>query len=92
VKFRDVVRAKFEPKRRDDLKPEAVWWIGREAEFYAAWFIDEGPYKGEWAMFPSREDDLAAGENAIGWIPLSDLVLVSSSPEDSTNTRQVKGS
>ena len=81
-----LLRARFQPLRTDDLKPEAAWWIGRESTWRAAWIIDRGyAYAGQWAFFPSPEDDLAAGENAIGWVPGCDLlVLIDRKPPETT--------
>lgn|GEM_PF-1717388 len=73
----DLVRATFAPKRIDDLKPEAAWWVGKTASWRVAWLItpeDGGPYVGQWAMTLSRESDAETGpHNAVGWVPSGDL-------------------
>jgi hypothetical protein len=67
-----VYRARFEPVRRDDLRPGMADYIGTEATFEAGWRIDDedgGPYVGQWAMLTPR------GWPCV-WVPLCDLVDV----------------
>jgi hypothetical protein len=48
----DVVEGTFQPKRTDDLKPGAVALIGASGKWQALWIIEDGTYKGQWAMAP----------------------------------------
>ena len=70
MKAHERVRAIFRPKCTDDLQysPE----IGKTYIFQAGWIIDEGPYKGEWAMMPI---DYIPGQY-FGWVPECDLETV----------------
>ena len=73
----DVVRATFQPKRRDNLQAHAVPWIGVRMRWCAAWLIeaeDGGDYVGDFAMMPL--DPPPPSLKPIGWAPLCDLVDV----------------
>lgn len=69
------VRAIFEPKRLDTLKPAARKFIGREAVFEALWQITEedgGSYIGQFAMSTPRDwvtnsDDSNAWSGSFGY-------------------------
>lgn len=66
-----LVRAKFRPRRLDDLAVGAAEAIGREGVFYPLWTIEAGPYAGERAMaLPSSWGVMAA------WVPEGDLEVV----------------
>lgn len=67
------VRATFTPKRLDDLKPEAKHFIGKAGVFQAGWIIEEGPYKGQWAMLPDLE---TSRRFHVGWVPEDDLTVL----------------
>lgn len=45
-----VIRARFEPKRRDDLTADGHLMIGVEGEFTAQRLHDGGDYDGEWEL------------------------------------------
>jgi hypothetical protein len=72
VKRFDRVLATFAPRRRDDLKPQAVAWIGRRVEWSAEWIVEDGAYAGQWAMRPS-DPSPPAGLQTLGWVPFCDL-------------------
>lgn len=68
-----AVRARFNPKRLDTLRPELCGALGAEAVFMYAWPIEEadgGPYVGQWALttFDPRFLDL--------WVPEEDLEVL----------------
>lgn len=66
----DVVVAKFQPRRRDDLVPGASDLIGQQARWKASWLIEEGEYAGEWAMTMLPD----AGQfSPFAWVPSGDL-------------------
>ena len=70
----DIVIAAFNPKRRDDLNPEAVAHIGLVTEWRAMRIIepeDNSQFEGQWAMMPLGSDD-----HWTGWVPLEDLEIV----------------
>ena len=70
------VRARFEPKRMETLRPEARPFIGRTFEWMASWKITEedgGPYVGQWAFTLSYSPE-NEGLN-FGWAPEEDLVF-----------------
>lgn len=70
MKHYERVRATFTPRNRQDLREGADAWIGRELLWEAYWLIDEGTYKGEWAMGvigPERE------QVPFVWAPSVDL-------------------
>ncbi len=85
-----VVRAVFNPKRLDTLRPECLPFIGKTGLFQAMWKIDEedgGPYVGQWAMGIiksgcqswraeglERTDEL--DDLFVGWIPEEDLEII----------------
>lgn len=71
------IMAKFNPRRVDDLKPDALPLAGAVGEFEALWVIDDGDYEGEWAMLMPH--GWRTG-NAI-WCPSGDLTLVSEGRE-----------
>ena len=64
----DKVLATFSPRRVDDLRDEAPAAIGLRGVFAAAWLIEEGPYRGQWAMSPNDFERFR-----FGWVPLCDL-------------------
>lgn len=64
---------RFVPKRRDDVKPEAVAWIDGDPFVVGfAGTMDEGPYDGETMWAPMRDQP----GPRVGWIPDCDLVDV----------------
>jgi hypothetical protein len=75
-------RARFEPKRRDDLKPGIERWIGYEGEWQRLWSIEEedgGSYVGDWAVGPSADEQERSDSENIPlypyiWVPECDLV------------------
>jgi hypothetical protein len=44
------IRGRFVPLRRDDLKPSILAYEGRSGVFETLWKIEDGPYKGDWAL------------------------------------------
>lgn len=62
----DTIRAKLNPRRMDDLTPEALACVGIEGEWKTLWLIETGPYADEWAME-------LLGAVGLGWIPSGDL-------------------
>lgn len=68
------VLAKFQPKRVDDLSPEASPLVGRVGVFEALYVIKEvyedGSYDGEWAMQIPRDWPC----RTFNWVPESDLM------------------
>lgn len=70
----DKVEATFAPQRTDNLKTEAVRWIGQRAVWQASWRReDDESYAGEWVMVPCSRPE---GLGYPGWAPLSDLADV----------------
>lgn len=64
-------RATFQPKRTDNLRPEAVQLIGLTMGWRGLWRISEedgGPYAGQVAWQPVDETA------RLGWVPDEDLV------------------
>lgn len=68
----DRVMAVFSPKSTDTLKPEALKFIGAIGFFEALWIIDEGKYKGQWAMGIPKE----WGSPDFIWVPECDLQII----------------
>ncbi len=66
----DKIYAIFKPVREDDLRPGVAAWIGRACIWQAYWEIENGPYKGQWAMVPD------APYAPFGWVPSGDLVEI----------------
>lgn len=69
------VHAVFKPMRTDDLHQKMVPFIGKSSTFMAAWVIEDGPYKGQWAMqnlnfdwppYPVPECDLEIMGGGLG--------------------------
>jgi len=73
----DTVRARFSPKRIDDLIDGVIDWIGFEATWQALWIIEEGPYKGQWAMGVEPKEATRLLEEGLilpfAWVPECDL-------------------
>ena len=63
----DKIKATFKPKRTKDLRPSSIKYIGKQGTFEAYWIIEEGRYKGQWAMFCNKF-------KRLGWVPLEDLI------------------
>ncbi len=61
------VKATFNPKRTDDVRPELTPLIGKSTEFYYAWIMDdEDQFPNVWA--------LASFDREFGyWVPEFDL-------------------
>ena len=70
----DKIKAVFMPLKRDTLKEELFKYIGMSGKFEAVWIVELGPYEGQWAMTPDRNDPDWSGFEAV-WIPLEDLEL-----------------
>lgn len=62
----DKIKGYFEPKRLDTLKESAKVYIGEKLIFEALWIIEDGIYKGQWAMLP------LCGAR-MGWVPEEDI-------------------
>lgn len=70
----DKVTATFRPLRTDDLQPpEAAEWIGWRGEWLASWPVEDGPYKGQWAMAPMAP---LGTYLPFAWTPFCDLADV----------------
>jgi hypothetical protein len=73
----DKVRAVFEPKRVDNLKPGAELWIGREGIFRASWLIEaDEDYGGQWAMSVPRDWWDWSEPYPGSWVPECDLRII----------------
>ena len=72
MEVHERVLAIFRPKRTDDLQHGSEEHIGKTYIFQAVWILEEGPYKGEWAMMPI---DYIPGQY-FGWVPECDLKIV----------------
>lgn len=74
---------RFNPRRTDDLKPEARWWIGKTFRAQAAWLIDRDAhaYAGQFALTPDRAATVASGPNCVGWMPEEDLEILGASTD-----------
>lgn len=70
VRQYDVVVARFQPRRQDDLVPGASDLIGQEAKWKACWLIEQGEYAGEWAMTMLPENGKLS---PFAWVPSGDL-------------------
>lgn len=69
LKQLDSFTAVYQPIRTDDLKPEAVPFIGDRLEWQAVWIIDRGEeYAGQWACAVR-----SPGPKFV-WVPECDLV------------------
>lgn len=67
-------RARFTPRRTDDLVPGVVEKIGTELEVETGWLNEpDDSYAGEWAMLTPREWPCV-------WIPACDLELLEELP------------
>lgn len=69
-------KARFAPKRTDDLRPGLAAHIGKVFTFQESFMLDddEGPYGGQRAWTFAREhDDELGDENAGRWVPDEDL-------------------
>ena len=65
------MRCIFNPVRTDDLIPDALEAIGKEFYMMASWIIEEGCYKGQWAMMPESEEG-----RLFGWVPEQDIDII----------------
>lgn len=85
-----AVRAIFEPKRLDTLRPAFELYIGQEGLFKYAGFQDEGDYEGQMIFFVDDTWD----DNVRGyWLPREDLeVLEVLYPYRATTTPALPGS
>lgn len=63
------IEATFTPQRSDDLNPRALRFIGRRLTWLAAWVVEDGPYKGQWAFTA----DINGSSLGLGWVPECDL-------------------
>lgn len=66
----DIIEGTYKPQRTDDLKPGAVQHIGRAGKWEAVWWIDEGPYAGQWALQPYQWEEMPTG---LYWAPECDV-------------------
>ena len=67
----DYISFVFNPKKLDTLRDNAKTYICKELTGMVSWAIDEGVYKGQFAITTISLN----GENIdkyIGWIPLED--------------------
>jgi hypothetical protein len=78
----DLVRARFEPKRTDDLRPGVAEFIGQTTEWEAYWIIEDGPYAGQWAMVPRGK---AWASRGWAWVPSGDLCFVPAARDQQGN-------
>lgn len=71
------VRARFEPKRMDNLRPCMVPLVGRTFEFECYGTMDQGDYDGQTIWFMDRKHDTEILEESRGyWSPREDLEIV----------------
>lgn len=70
-----MMRARFEPKVLDTLRPHLVPLIGHEGEWELAFRQDEGPYAGQNCYYLDRGDPRYR-ETRAKWVPAEDLVPV----------------
>jgi hypothetical protein len=69
----DKVTARFNPQRRETLKPELLDAVGVTAEFRCSWIITEedgGPYVGQGAFHTEDERFHHL------WVPAEDLEIL----------------
>jgi len=76
-----VVEATFAPKSYVTLPIAARAWIGRRMNFIASFKIDDGIYKGQWAMWPAEKSARGAwwferAGQLGGWVPEEDLQAI----------------
>ena len=71
----DIVRARLTPLRTDDIKPEALPWIGREFTWLCHGEVDFGDYDGDMymAVYPPYPEGF---EFPFVWSPLCDLTIL----------------
>lgn len=70
----EKVQATFKPKRTDDLKPDAVKYIGRSGVFEALWKMGEDDPQEYEGMFAMRVPDEWETKDFI-WVPECDLEI-----------------
>ena len=80
VKRFDVITATFRPRRSDDLRYNSAEFVGREMQWQAAWLIEDGPYKNEWAMTPYKYT--GNPQPHFAWVPSGDLELRDAASSD----------
>jgi hypothetical protein len=72
----NIVDATFNPTRTDDLQPGVADSIGLRCQWQAVWVIEEGPYAGQWAYSPWKDEQ---GQYIVGlpfaWVPREDLEI-----------------
>lgn len=70
-----IVRAKFKPRRTDDLVEGVEPFIDRWMNWQAMWQIEEGEndYAGEWAMRPLTDQGKTFLGFPAAWVPSGDL-------------------
>lgn len=73
IDYLGVYLARYQPKRLDDLKPGVLPFIGREGQFSASGYVEDGPYEGQMLMTFPREWDI---RDAV-WAPACDLEILS---------------
>lgn len=70
----DKIRGIMEPKRTDDLKPSAFWFVGQERDWDVLWMIepeDGGPYVGQFAIGMVLKDGEPRPD--FTWVPECDI-------------------
>jgi hypothetical protein len=77
----DKFYAIFNPKRTDNLKPNAAEFIGQKYEWEVLWVIEHGAYKGQWACgFSFKQYEKFIKDNcknpSFTWAPEEDLDLI----------------
>ena len=63
-------KAKFQPYREDDLRPELKKFIGRILEFKYAWIMDED------GRFPGEVVYICNEPGFYYWVPERDLIQI----------------
>jgi hypothetical protein len=72
MKAYDKVTAVFQPRDLASLKSEGHADIGKAGTFVASWVIEEGQFKGQWAMAPDHKD---WERFSFAWCPEEDLQI-----------------
>lgn len=69
------MRAVFQPKNLETLKPHMAALIGHEGEWDESGHMDAGPYEGQTIFHLSRDDPRYRETEAL-WVPQEDLTPV----------------
>ena len=70
MKHLETFKGKFCPIATNDLSEGAKMIIGKIIIWCAAWMIEKGKYKGQWALTPYELLKVP-----IGWVPACDVVI-----------------